>query len=47
MLLRLFHALMPKEERFLDFFVSHSEKIVAAADALYMMMVPGADASAC
>lgn len=38
MLLRLFHALMPKEEKFIDYFCAHSEKIVAAADALQALM---------
>lgn len=34
MLLRLFHALMPREERFFDHFESHAECIVAAAQCL-------------
>ncbi|MEI6559353.1 MAG: DUF47 family protein [Rhodospirillaceae bacterium] len=43
MLLKLFHALMPKEERFLDYFSAHSEKIIAATEALHQMMVTGGD----
>lgn len=34
MLLRLFHALMPREERFFDYFESHAKCIVAAAKCL-------------
>ena len=34
MLLRLFHALMPREERFFDHFESHARCIVAAAQCL-------------
>jgi uncharacterized protein Yka (UPF0111/DUF47 family) len=34
MLLRLFHALMPREERFFDYFESHAKCIVAAAQCL-------------
>jgi len=43
MLLKLFHALMPKEERFLDYFSAHSEKIIAATEALHQMMATGGD----
>ncbi|MEI8393588.1 MAG: DUF47 family protein [Rhodospirillaceae bacterium] len=43
MLLRIFHALMPKEERFIDYFCSHSEKIVGAAEALHQMTAGGGD----
>ncbi len=46
MLLKLFHALMPKEERFLDHFSNHSQKIVDAAQALHDLMVPESDISA-
>jgi predicted phosphate transport protein (TIGR00153 family) len=38
MLMKLFHALMPKEEKFLDYFCAHSDKIVAATEALRQMM---------
>ncbi|MBF0335691.1 MAG: DUF47 domain-containing protein [Alphaproteobacteria bacterium] len=38
MVLRLFRALMPKEERFLGHFTDHAGCIVEAADALAMMM---------
>jgi uncharacterized protein len=34
MLLRLFHALMPREERFFDHFENHAKCIVAAAQCL-------------
>ena len=34
MLLRLFHALMPREERFFDHFEDHARCIVAAAECL-------------
>jgi uncharacterized protein len=34
MLLRLFHALMPREERFFDHFEDHAKCIVAAAQCL-------------
>jgi predicted phosphate transport protein (TIGR00153 family) len=47
MVLRLFRALMPKEERFLDYFCEHSEKIVAAADSLHTMLANGGDTSDC
>src|SRR4051812_37870936 len=47
MVLRLFRALMPKEERFIDYFCEHSEKIVAAADALHTMLANGGDTSDC
>jgi len=43
MLMRLFHALMPKEEKFLDHFCAHSEKIVAATEALHQMLEAGGD----
>ncbi len=41
--MKLFQALMPKEERFIDYFRAHSEKIVAAAEDLHQMMVSGND----
>ncbi len=41
MLLKLFHAIMPKEESFLEYFANHSQKIVEAAEALHNMMAPG------
>ncbi|PKU24837.1 DUF47 domain-containing protein [Telmatospirillum siberiense] len=40
MFMRVFRSLMPKEERFVDHFMSHSGYIVAAADALAAMMAP-------
>jgi uncharacterized protein Yka (UPF0111/DUF47 family) len=40
MFMRVFRALMPREERFVDHFVAHSGFIVAAADALAAMMAP-------
>ncbi|MDR3325773.1 MAG: DUF47 family protein [Rhodospirillaceae bacterium] len=40
MFMRMFHLLMPKEERFVDNFVAHSNFIVAAADALATLMIP-------
>lgn len=43
MLMKIFHALMPKEEKFFDYFCAHSEKIVAATEALQQMMVSGDD----
>src|SRR5947209_57565 len=45
MVLRLFRALMPKEERFIDYFHEHAEKIVAAADTLHTMLADGKDIS--
>lgn len=36
--MRLFRSLMPKEERFIDNFIAHSGRIVAAADALAALM---------
>ena len=43
MFLKLFHALMPKEESFLQYFSEHSQKIVDAADELHKLMAPGSD----
>ena len=43
MFLRLFRSLMPKEERFVELFAEHAEKIIAAAQALEDMMGEGAD----
>src|ERR1700754_739149 len=40
-MLRWFHALMPKEERFFDLFGQHSEAIVAGALALRAMLEGG------
>jgi len=40
-MLRWFHALMPKEERFFELFVSHSEAVLAGAKALRAMMEGG------
>ena len=48
MFMRFFRALMPKEERFVERFVAHSDFIVAAADALTAMMAAdGANRQAC
>jgi predicted phosphate transport protein (TIGR00153 family) len=38
MFMRFFRSLMPKEERFVEYFIAHSDRIVAAADALAAMM---------
>ncbi|MGH9806884.1 MAG: DUF47 domain-containing protein [Terriglobia bacterium] len=40
-MLRWFHALMPKEERFFDMFASHSQAVLAGAQALRAMMEGG------
>jgi len=40
-MLRWFHALMPKEERFFDLFANHSEAVLAGAKALRAMMEGG------
>jgi uncharacterized protein len=40
-MLRWFHALMPKEERFFDLFAQHSEAVVAGAVALRAMLEGG------
>ena len=42
MVLRLFRALMPKEERFVEHFTSHANRLVAASDALAKLMVADA-----
>ena len=41
-MLRWFHALMPKEERFFDLFASHSKAVLAGAEALRAMLEGGA-----
>ena len=41
-MLRWFHALMPKEERFFDLFARHSEAVLAGAVALRAMLEGGA-----
>ena len=41
-MLRWFHALMPKEERFFDLFARHSEAVLAGAEALRAMLEGGA-----
>ena len=41
LMLRWFHALMPKEERFFELFAQHSRAIVAGAEALRAMMEGG------
>src|SRR5258708_11072436 len=40
-MLRWFHALMPKEERFFDMFASHSRAVLAGAQALRAMLEGG------
>ena len=40
-MLRWFHALMPKEDRFFDLFAQHSRAIVAGAEALRAMLEGG------
>jgi uncharacterized protein len=40
-MLRWFHAIMPKEERFFDLFVRHSRAVVAGAEALRAMLEGG------
>ncbi len=40
-MLRWFHALMPKEERFFDLFARHSKAVLAGAEALRAMMEGG------
>src|SRR5215475_11627785 len=41
-MLRWFHALMPKEERFFDLFARHSDAVLAGAQALRSMLDGGA-----
>jgi uncharacterized protein Yka (UPF0111/DUF47 family) len=41
-MLRWFHALMPKEERFFELFARHSQAVLAGAQALRAMMEGGA-----
>src|SRR6266566_389058 len=40
-MLRWFHALMPREERFFDLFARHSDTVVAGAKALREMLEGG------
>ena len=40
-MLRWFHALMPKEERFFELFARHSEAVLAGAEALRAMLEGG------
>src|SRR5690242_5651550 len=40
-MLRWFHALMPKEERFFELFAQHAEAVVAGATALRAMLEGG------
>ena len=40
-MLRWFHALMPKEERFFELFAQHSRAVVAGAEALRAMLEGG------
>jgi uncharacterized protein len=44
-MLRWFHALMPKEERFFELFARHSHAVLAGAQALRAMMEGGAAVS--
>ncbi len=44
-MLRWFHALMPKEERFFELFARHSEAVLAGAKALRAMLEGGAAVS--
>jgi uncharacterized protein len=41
-MLRWFHALMPKEERFFELFARHSQAVLAGAEALRAMLEGGA-----
>src|SRR5512145_406666 len=41
MLLRWFHALLPRDERFFDLFARHSETVAAGAKALRAMLDGG------
>jgi len=41
-MLRWFHALMPKEERFFELFAKHSEAVLAGGEALRAMLEGGA-----
>jgi len=45
-MLRWFHALMPKEERFFELFARHSQAVLAGAKALRAMMEGGEAISA-
>ena len=40
-MLRWFHALMPKEERFFELFAQHSHAVIAGAVALRAMLEGG------
>src|SRR5712691_9510118 len=40
-MMRWFHALMPKEEKFFDLFARHSQAVVAGAEALRAMLEGG------
>jgi len=41
--MRWFHALMPKEEKFVDFFISHADTVVLGAGALRKLLEGGPD----
>jgi predicted phosphate transport protein (TIGR00153 family) len=41
-MMRWFHALMPKEERFFELFAQHSQMVLAGAEALRAMLEGGA-----
>ena len=42
-----FQRLMPKEEKFFDYFERHAKTIVEGAKAMRQLLEPGADISAC
>jgi len=42
-MMRWFHALMPKEERFFELFARHSQAVLAGAEALRAMLEGGPD----
>ena len=45
-MMRWFHALMPKEERFFELFARHSEAVLAGAEALRAMLEGGSAVAA-
>src|SRR6185436_19604009 len=46
-MMRLFHAVMPKEERFFDLFERHSATLLAGAKALRSMLDGGDKVATC
>jgi uncharacterized protein len=42
-----FHALMPREEKFFDYFARHAQTLVEGSKALHELLEPGADIRAC